>query len=428
MFGVLRPGSPERDHIPVSPTAPPPPPGSLAPIPLTEFNSREELLEGCKEWAASQGYAVVISRSRFHRLWLKCDRGGKYENRRGLTPDQRKRKRGESRLLGCPFKAIGQCKKERWRVDTEISTHNHDPSDDLSAHPTLRRMTDPQLQKVHDMFDAGKSPAETLEALRDEWPDIKVLTRDIYNARKKYKTEKDEAGLAEGNQKQSYQDPNELGLVGPNPNGRWAWVPDGEEVTNKKSKRKRRSAPPAQIANNPTLDPQLQGRTASNHSHNMSTTAQALQNGSSDTNDPAAQLRGAAQYQPGRNEVAHNPIDRPVTASEGRRSTGFNRNANSGPTLSASYPAFTSTNRQPDKSPSQVHSQKPTASTAAITAPSAAGDTNIPNSKHGEPKAQVLMSRIERMEKEQRDQKDMLAQILGAVQGFQGSPGSDRRS
>jgi len=119
---------------------------------------------------------------------------------------------------------LATCKKDGvWRVDTEVPDHNHHPSDDLSAHPTLRRMTDQQLQKVHDMCDEGKSPAETLEELRAMWPDIKVLTRDIYNARKKHKTQKEEAELAAGRPRESpYQDPNEMGLPGPNANGKWA--------------------------------------------------------------------------------------------------------------------------------------------------------------------------------------------------------------
>lgn len=257
MFGVLRPGSPEPGRLP-SPNVSPPPLRSLAPMPSSQFNSREELLEACKDWAASQGYAIVIARSRLNRLWLKCDRGGTYENRRNLTPDQRKRKRGDSRLLGCPFKMLATCRKDKiWRINTEVPTHNHEPSDDLSAHPTLRRMTDQQLQKVHEMYDEGKSPAETLDELRATWPDIKVLTRDIYNARKKHKTLKEEAESAAGGpQNLQYLDPNDLGLRGPNPNGKWAWVPDGEEVTNKKSRKKRKSAPLSAVQS--TLDPQLQ--------------------------------------------------------------------------------------------------------------------------------------------------------------------------
>lgn len=48
-------------------------------------------------------------------------------------------------------------------------------------------------------------------------------------------------------------------------------------------------------------------------------------------------------------------------------------------------------------------------------------NNNVPVTKLGD-------ARIERVEKELRDQKNMLAQILGAVQEFRGSPGSESRA
>ena len=418
MFGVLRPGSPERDQIPISPNSSPPPPRSLAPMPASEFRNREDLLAGCKDWAASQGYAVVIARSRFNRLWLKCDRGGNYENRRNLTPDQRKRKRGESRLLGCPFKMLATCKKDGiWRVDTDNPEHNHGPSEDLSAHPTLRRMTDEQVKKVHDMCDAGKSPAETLDELKATWPDIKVLTRDIYNARKKYKTEKELAEATAGMQaEQQWQDPNELGLPGPNPNGRWAWVPDGEEVTNKKSKKKRKPglishsppqpapAPPAQS----TLDPQLQ--TPNPHSLHQPMSA------------PGQQLLDEFNRNP---QLPYDRYDPPDTLQHHVPDNGTGDPAGfyqPTPDDTPQYPPPSYPTPQPNASPSRLRSQRPPVPTATMSTSQAAVDMNAGTPKA--PSGQVLMSRIERMEKEQRDQKNMLAQILGAVQSMHSSPGS----
>ena len=424
MFGVLRPHTPNHADIPIPQSADPPPLHSLAPMPSTEFSSREELLDGCKDWAASQGFAVVIARSRLNRLWLKCDRGGKYENRRNLTTDQRKRKRGESRLLGCPFRMIASCKKDIWRADTENGDHNHGPSDDLSAHPTLRRMTDEQLQKVHEMYDAGRSPAETMEELRAIWPDIKVLTRDIYNARKKYKTERDEAEAANGtSQQRPYQDPNELGLAGPDPRGRWAWVPEGEEVTNKKSKRKRRSAPPAQAAPNPALDPQLQTP------HIFTSTPQTIRNASDPSADAYSQLHDAAHHE---GSFERRPdsvqLSTPADVASNRAnsiSTTFNV-----PATPLSEAPTTNEGQQSDTTAMRLRSQGAAAPIATMSAESDPSQTNGPDSdiQPPEPKAQVLMSRIERMEKEQRDQKNMLAQILGAVQGFQGSPGPEART
>ena len=52
-------------------------------------------------------------------------------------------------------------------------------------------MTEVQVQKVNEMQDSGHTPVETLEELKMLWPDINILIRDIYNARKKYKSEKE---------------------------------------------------------------------------------------------------------------------------------------------------------------------------------------------------------------------------------------------
>ena len=420
MFGVLRPGTPERDRMPISPNASPPPPQSLAPMPPSSFNSRDELMGGCKDWASGQGYAIVIARSRFNRLWLKCDRGGTYENRRNLTPDVRKRKRGDSRLLGCPFRMLATCKKDGiWRVETENAVHNHGPSDDLSAHPTLRRMTNDQLQKVKDMCDAGKSPAETLEELKAIWTDIKVLTRDIYNARKKYKTEKEEAALASGiPQQRPYRDPNELGLPGPDPHGRWAWVPDGEEVTNKKSRRKRRTAPASQQASavHSALDPQLQTTSASITSQQASQQLlDALRQdpptvGQLPSSDSRYSAYGSALSNPQRDSAPNGNTD-------GSAYKQSNDNSD--------YPSPHYPNPQPNTTPSRLRSQRTPVPTAAEAAAMAAPEINTltgsqPAVKN--PNGQVLISRIERMEKEQREQKDMLTQILGAVKSQHASP------
>ena len=429
MFGVLRPSTPERERLANSPVTSAPPPHSLAPMPSTVFSSREELLEGCKDWSATQGFAIVIARSRFNRLWLKCDRGGTYENRRNLLPDQRKRKRGESRLLGCPFKMIAAGKKDgSWVVNTEVGTHNHEPSDDLSAHPTLRRMTDQQLQKVHEMCDVSRSPAETLEELRSQWPDIKVLTRDIYNARKKYKTQKEEADNSNGvPQQQTYQDPNELGFPGPNPNGKWAWVPDGEEVTNRKSKKKRKSAPTAQALAHSALDPQLQVSNASPVVNQTTPARNGLGNGYVHPPDPATQLHNATPQDYGRFDPAANNLQFVHSPNGPGNHSAYNSHSNKQFTPLSPYSSTLNHAQQSDLT-SVSRRSHPRATPATMIPPAAAPAVSGQSvSKAHTPKEQVLMSRIEQMEKEQRDQKNMLKKILGAVQSFGGSPGSETR-
>lgn len=416
MFGVLRPGTPEREHLPISPGASPPPPRSLAPMPPSEFNSREELLAGCKDWAAHQGFAVVIARSRFNRLWLKCDRGGTYENRRNLTPEQRKRKRGESRLLGCGFKMLANVKRDGvWKVETEVADHNHGPSEDLSAHPTLRRMTDEQVNMVNEMCDTGRSPAETLEELRNLWPDIKVLTRDIYNARKKYKTQKELAELAAGQpEEQPFEDPNGV-FPGPSTNGRWAWLEDGDEVMNKKSKKRRRTAPAPQTPTvNATLDPQLQTPNSSHASHqSVSEAGQQLLNDFSHNHSQPAHL-GNTQPQYGGYDSVPNTYSRHLNANGPTDHFSAFHNPDDDSNTLPPYPNHQA--NTPLASLSRLRSQRHNVPTASMSAAAGTFDTSAGGTMG--PKAQsghVLISRMERMEKEQREQKSMLEQILGAV-------------
>jgi hypothetical protein len=223
-----------------------PPPMSMAAPPAMEFTSRDELLDFQKTWAEQQGFAVVIGRSRPNRLWIKCDRGGEYSDKHLNDPENRKRKRKATRLTGCPFNVKATMKKDKiWRCHTECGEHNHPPSEDLTIHPSLRRMTDEQLHKVNEMTEAGNTPVETLEELQRLWPNIKVLRRDIYNARKKYKTEKELAQMSNGNQStpqpRTWEDPNGK-IPGPTPTGRWEWLEDGDEVKRKKRKKSSVSA------------------------------------------------------------------------------------------------------------------------------------------------------------------------------------------
>ena len=389
MFGMLRVPTPEQDRVALS-SAPLPPPNTLTPMPTSDFENREALLIATKEWAAGQGFAVVIQRSRFNRIWLKCDRGGSYENRRNITPDQRKRKRGESRLLGCPFKMVASVRKDgTWHVVTENPGHNHDPSGDLSAHPTLRRMTDEQQQKVADMCDNGNTPQETIEELRRMWPDIKILTRDVYNARKKHKTVQELKAAQAGQPLQPpVQDPNGI-IPGPNERGRWAWVPDGEEVTSKKGKRRRRTAP----ASHTPLDPQLStpDRPPPNE-HSLSAGNQQFIN----------QLQNAISPT---SPNPHGPAQAPGTAWMSQLQDN-----------SANQEDLTSRLR------SQVQTRS-TNDDAIAALRSSIQKSNSTNAEgEGAQDAQVLMSRIDRMEKEQQDQKNMLSAILGAVKGINGTP------
>lgn len=209
----------------------------MRPPPDGAFDSREKLLDYLKNWAQTEGYAVVIGRSRTNRLWIRCDRGGAYHDKHAEDPSQRKRKRKVSRLTGCEFSVKASMRKDGiWRSRTENGEHNHGPSEDLRDHPSLRRMNDEQTQMVNQLTEAGQTPAEIMVELTRIWPDIKVIRRDIYNARKNYKAIKEAEGQSAPRE---FEDPNGR-MPGPTDSGRWVWAEEGDEI----KKRRRVGRPP----------------------------------------------------------------------------------------------------------------------------------------------------------------------------------------
>ena len=70
----------------------------LPPSPAV-YPTRDALLTAAKSWAAGEGYAITISSSYEGKIYLKCDRGGNYQNRHGLTDTIRQRDT-RSRLTG----------------------------------------------------------------------------------------------------------------------------------------------------------------------------------------------------------------------------------------------------------------------------------------------------------------------------------------
>lgn len=444
MFGILRPSSREATPLPQEQT--PPPPRSMAPVPPGHYNTREELMEFVKTWAKDQGYAIVISRSRSNRLWLKCDRGGKYENRRNITDEQRKRKRGDSRLMGCPFMVIAVLKDNVWKVKTEEEKHNHEPSEDLTVHPSLRKMTKEQMSVLEQMTDAGSTPAEIMDTLKTQYPTINIVKRDVYNARKKYKEHKRNGGTpASPESQEAWEDPNGV-VPGPTPTGKWIWAEAGDElVTKGKKKRKKIFVPDPQ----PTLDPELENPAQSqptNQAFSTDNLASAMNfpDFSATYQDPTASSLNLqttdSTHQPGldRHNSAPNTLQQLSDFSAGNFSTASmddnsffaqpqHQQRNSFPSISV--PHLQQQDFSIHRAEPAVMTSPPTeTATTQMTTPSASTAQNIPlnnastSTSNGQAptrnhNGQVLMSRIERMEKEQRDQKNMLTKILGAVTG-----------
>ncbi|XP_022739707.1 uncharacterized protein LOC111291869 isoform X2 [Durio zibethinus] len=155
----------------------PPPPGM--------FHDREELIKHVRDFGASEGYVVTIKKSRKdRRVILGCDRGGIYRNRRKIDESKRKRK-ACSRLINCPFEAVGKKEDDAWVLTIKNGEHNHEPLKDMSEHPYSRRFTEEEVRQIKLMTEAGIKPRQVLKALKQSNPELQSTPRHLYNLKAK---------------------------------------------------------------------------------------------------------------------------------------------------------------------------------------------------------------------------------------------------
>ncbi|XP_057495903.1 methylmalonate-semialdehyde dehydrogenase [acylating], mitochondrial-like [Actinidia eriantha] len=156
----------------------------LPPSPGT-FRDREDLVSYVRDFGASQGYVVTIKKSRKdRRVILGCDRGGTYRNRRKVEEYIRKRK-ASSRLINCPFEAIGKKDDDVWILVIKNGEHNHEPLNDMSEHPYSRRFTEEEVRQIKLMTEAGIKPRQVLNALKQSNPELQSTPRHLYNLKAK---------------------------------------------------------------------------------------------------------------------------------------------------------------------------------------------------------------------------------------------------
>ncbi|KAJ4714581.1 Methylmalonate-semialdehyde dehydrogenase [Melia azedarach] len=155
----------------------PPPPGT--------FQDREDLIKHVRDFGANQGYVVTIKKSRKdRRVILGCDRGGVYRNRRKIDESKRKRK-ACSRLINCPFEAIGKKEDDVWVLTIKNGEHNHEPLKDMSEHPYSRRFSEEEVRQIKLMTEAGVKPRQVMKALKQSNPELQSTPRHLYNLKAK---------------------------------------------------------------------------------------------------------------------------------------------------------------------------------------------------------------------------------------------------
>jgi hypothetical protein len=154
--------------------------------PEGEYESREALFEAINAWAATRGYAFITGRSTKEKtgrrtITYMCDRRRNHP----IVSRERQRKT-TTRITGCEFSILAKENKDRstWtlrhRSDSRFSLHNHEPSQDTTAHPVLRTMSKEHLSQLTGLANAGIAPKEIRTYMRQNTDTI-ATQHDIYN-------------------------------------------------------------------------------------------------------------------------------------------------------------------------------------------------------------------------------------------------------
>ncbi|KJZ68317.1 hypothetical protein HIM_12292 [Hirsutella minnesotensis 3608] len=162
--------------------------------PEGEFDSRDALFAAINAWAAPRGYAFTTGRSRKKAkgrptVTYACDRAGRPGAHRGQGDKPMEQKRQTStRITGCQFSINAKQDPEgaNWHVKhrpgSQFAVHNHEPSQHISAHPTLRALSVSDETTISDLTQAGIAPRDIRTYLRQNSSSAGAATQqDIYN-------------------------------------------------------------------------------------------------------------------------------------------------------------------------------------------------------------------------------------------------------
>jgi hypothetical protein len=173
--------------------------GLLSVPPPGVYTSKDAMLLALNAHAAKCGYAITTKSSTPAdrspaKVYYQCDRSGNYDNRHQPGDNSRRLNTG-TRKTNCPFRLTGvEIIPEDGTANTWIffvfrGEHNHEPSGDARAHPALRRSDAKESEElIWQMLEAGATPRVTMAALRNRFPETRMVIQDVYNIRTRRKT------------------------------------------------------------------------------------------------------------------------------------------------------------------------------------------------------------------------------------------------
>ncbi|PWA49219.1 hypothetical protein CTI12_AA483420 [Artemisia annua] len=157
----------------------------------SKFDSYDDLLRNVRAFYYAKGYGISIRDSRKDKyVTLQCALSGVYkekpEKKRKRCTEKKRKKSTGSRLTNCPFQISGKKGSDGLWVLSPINlTHNHEPTTDMSGHPSSRRLPPEDVQTVKHMTLSGIPPRQIISSLRQQNPNLPANSRTIYNLKAK---------------------------------------------------------------------------------------------------------------------------------------------------------------------------------------------------------------------------------------------------
>ncbi|KAM5528545.1 hypothetical protein FOXYSP1_19026 [Fusarium oxysporum f. sp. phaseoli] len=154
--------------------------------PERDYESRDALFQAINTWALPRGYAFTTGRSSRSTsgrqiVTYACDRWC-----RPPSASRDRQRKTTTRGTNCPFSIIAKesLDKTTWslrhRPDRRFALHNHEPSQDPSAHPAHRKLSSKEKSTVASLANAGVPPKDIRTYIRQNSDSI-ATQQDIYN-------------------------------------------------------------------------------------------------------------------------------------------------------------------------------------------------------------------------------------------------------
>ncbi|CAG8600124.1 15699_t:CDS:2 [Cetraspora pellucida] len=86
-----------------------------------------------------------------------------------------------TRLIDCPFELYATRRNGLWHLEVRNTIHNHGPSNDMSGHPIVCRLTEEQKESVAIMTTSSSHPCEIISTFRQNDLSTLVISSNIYN-------------------------------------------------------------------------------------------------------------------------------------------------------------------------------------------------------------------------------------------------------